>query len=147
DVDVFYSGSWHHLYEGTFVSAWVEKALASARTITAFRFRFWNDQALPSVADAILYEVDFYEPITPILTTPAVTDILITTATGNGNVTNTGGDTITKRGVCWNKTGSPTVADSKTEEEGSFGIGAFTASMTELTVGTKYYVRAYAISP
>jgi hypothetical protein len=77
-------------------------------------------------------------------TTQAVTAILSTTATGNGNITALGGENATKRGICYNLTGSPTVADSKVEESGSFGTGAFTESLINLSPGTTYHVKAYA---
>jgi len=80
----------------------------------------------------------------PVLTTPAVSDILMLTATGKGNITDTGGENATKRGVCYNLTGNPTIADSKVEETGTFGTGAFTEAITGLTLGTKYYVKPYA---
>jgi len=78
------------------------------------------------------------------VTTQAVSAIGETTATGNGNITATGGENATKRGVCWNTTGNPTVADSKSEQIGSFGTGAFSRPMTGLARGEKYYVKAYA---
>lgn len=78
----------------------------------------------------------------PTVTTQAVSDITDTTATGNGNVTDDGGDTITERGICWNTTGTPTTVDSTATSAGT--TGAFTASMTGLTSDTTYYVRAYA---
>jgi hypothetical protein len=80
----------------------------------------------------------------PTVTTQAVTSVTATTATGNGNVTSDGGASITERGVCWNTTGTPTTADSKATSAGT--TGAFTASITSLTSGTLYYVRAYAIN-
>jgi len=80
----------------------------------------------------------------PTVTTQAVSDIAPVTATGNGNMTDNGGENASKRGVCWNTTGNPTVADSKSEETDSFGVGAFTRPMTGLTPGQLYYVRAYA---
>lgn len=82
--------------------------------------------------------------VKPTVTTPAVTNILSTTATGNGNITDTGGENCTKRGICYNLTGSPTVADSKVEETGSFGTGAFTENLINLSPGTTYHVKAYA---
>ena len=81
---------------------------------------------------------------TPTVTTQAVTDILSTTATGNGNITALGDETPTKRGVCWNITGSPTVDDDISEETGEFGTGAFDVEMTGLEPGVHYYVKAYA---
>lgn len=89
-------------------------------------------------------EVNFTTLSTPIVTTQRVIEIFHHRATGNGNITDIGGETPTKRGACWNTTGTPTVADNKAEEDGSFGTGAFTVTMTGLAIGQKYYVRAYA---
>jgi len=84
-------------------------------------------------------------PVTaPTVTTQAVSDICAITATGNGTITDTGGENCSKRGVCWNIGGNPTVADDKSEETDSFGTGAFTRPMTGLTPGQHYYVKAYA---
>jgi len=80
----------------------------------------------------------------PTVTTQAVTDIGKLTATGNGKIINTGGENCDKRGICWNTTGNPTVSDSKSEQTGSFGTGAFSRSMTGLSRDQTYYVRAYA---
>ena len=90
--------------------------------------------------------IDYTAFSIPTVTSQAVSDILSTTATGNGNITATGGINATKRGVCWNTTGSPTTADDKVEASGDFGTGAFTADLTELSPGVKYYVKAYAIN-
>ncbi|GAI95150.1 unnamed protein product, partial [marine sediment metagenome] len=89
-------------------------------------------------------QVEFTTGEAPTVTTQAVSDIAPVTATGHGNITDIGGENCTKRGVCWNKAGNPTVADSKSEETGSFGTGAFTRPMTGLMPGQLYYVRAYA---
>jgi len=83
----------------------------------------------------------------PTVTTQEASSIDVHQATLNGTVTNTGGANCTKRGICWNLTGTPTVTDSKTEETGDFGIGTFTEAMTSLLRGTLYYVRAYAYNP
>ncbi|GAI72097.1 unnamed protein product, partial [marine sediment metagenome] len=96
-------------------------------------------------ADTQLYvEITHSAVVAPTVTTPAVSDIGTTTATGNGNITDNGGENCSKRGVCWNTTGNPTVADSKSEETDSFGTGAFARPMTGLTPGQHYYVKAYA---
>jgi len=76
------------------------------------------------------------------ITTTAITDIKQTTATSGGILPVDGGETITACGVCWNTTGSPTISDSKTNNE--TGTGSFTSSLTGLIPGTLYYVRAYA---
>ena len=82
--------------------------------------------------------------VAPTVTTQAVTGIGGYTAIGNGNITDTGGVNATKRGICWNTTGNPTISDNKSEQTGSFGTGAFTRSITGLSPNVKYYVKAYA---
>lgn len=49
---------------------------------------------------------------------------------------------VTARGVCWSTSQNPTVSGSHTTD-GS-GTGSFTNSITGLSSGTTYYVRAYA---
>ena len=78
----------------------------------------------------------------PIVITASVSNIGQNTATSGGNVTSDGGATVTARGVCWSTSSNPTTANSKTTD-GS-GTGIFVSSITSLTGGTLYYVRAYA---
>jgi hypothetical protein len=78
----------------------------------------------------------------PTLTTASVTNITNTTATGGGNITGDGGNAVTERGVCWSTSVNPTTADNKTSD--GAGTGSFTSSITGLSSGTLYYVRAYA---
>jgi uncharacterized protein (TIGR02145 family) len=79
----------------------------------------------------------------PVLTTTAVTDILQTTAISGGNITSQGGSSVTARGVCWSLATAPTIALTTKTSDGP-GTGSFSSSLTGLTAGTKYYVRAYA---
>lgn len=78
------------------------------------------------------------------LTTDTVTVITSTTAVSGGNITADGGDAIASRGVCWNTSTNPTIANSKTTD-GS-GTGAFVSNLTNLMAATTYYVKAYAIN-
>ncbi len=78
----------------------------------------------------------------PVLTTAAVTDITPTSAVTGGNITSDGGDSVTARGVCWNTTTDAVTAGNHTADGSS--TGSFISSLTELTGGTLYYVRAYA---
>jgi uncharacterized protein (TIGR02145 family) len=78
----------------------------------------------------------------PSVTTAAVTNITITTATSGGNVTSDGGATITARGVCWSTGSNPTLSDPHTND--GTGTGTFVSNITGLTPNTLYYVRAYA---
>lgn len=87
------------------------------------------------------------------VTTEAVTVIKSDIATGNGTITDAGGETADKRGVVWSTSthadpGNVAPASSaysgKTEETGNFNTGAFTEVMTGLIRNTTYYVRAYS---
>ncbi len=78
----------------------------------------------------------------PSVATSAVTSITSTSAVGGGNVTSDGGATVTARGVCWALTANPTISGSHVQN-GS-GTGSYTCSLTGLTPGTTYHVRAYA---
>jgi hypothetical protein len=78
----------------------------------------------------------------PTITSSPISNILLNTATGGGNVTSDGGTTVTERGVCWSDSHSPTVADNKTSD-GS-GTGSFSSNIIGLKANGFYYVRAYA---
>jgi hypothetical protein len=78
----------------------------------------------------------------PTVTTNEVTNITPTTATGNGNVTNDGGDDVTERGVCWSTSHNPTIDDNHANN--GTGTGEFTVEISDLTANTTYYVKAYA---
>ncbi len=82
------------------------------------------------------------KPTPPIITTTSVNAISYTTAASGGEVTNEGGAPVVSKGVCWNTSADPTIANSKTTEIG--GSGPFTSNISSLTPNTMYYVRAYA---
>ena len=78
-------------------------------------------------------------PVT--ITTTAPTHATMKTENSGGNVLSNGGFTITAAGVCWNTTGSPTIANPHTHD--STAIGIFSSTLTGLTQNVLYYVRAY----
>jgi hypothetical protein len=78
----------------------------------------------------------------PTVTTTEVTGITETTALSGGYISNNGGSAVTARGICWNISPSPTTDNFKTSN--GTGTGVFTSYMTDLTLNTQYYVRAYA---
>jgi uncharacterized protein (TIGR02145 family) len=78
----------------------------------------------------------------PVLSTADVTEIKQLTAQSGGIITSDGGLVISARGVCWSTSDNPTIEDNKTSN--GAGAGSFTSELTGLTLGTTYYVRAYA---
>ena len=78
----------------------------------------------------------------PTVLTNAVSNIMENTATCGGNITNNGGTNVIARGICWSTSPNPTLNDNFTTN-GS-GTGEFTTTLTGLTSGSTYYIRAYA---
>lgn len=78
----------------------------------------------------------------PTVTTAPVTWISTASAVSGGTISDDGGGPVTERGVCWNTSGAPTVADAHTVD-GS-GSGSYVSRLTGLTNGTTYFLRAFA---
>jgi hypothetical protein len=76
----------------------------------------------------------------PSVTTKAVTSVTSTAATTGGDITDEGTSPVTARGVCWSANENPTINDSKTTDGN--GTGSFTSTITGLTPGSTYHVRA-----
>jgi uncharacterized protein (TIGR02145 family) len=82
------------------------------------------------------------DPVLPTLSTSSITDIMLNSATGGGNITSAGGADITARGLCYGTSQTPVIAGTHTSD--GTGAGSFTSALTNLTPNTLYYVRAYA---
>jgi hypothetical protein len=81
-------------------------------------------------------------PTIPTVTTTIASNITLSSASSGGNVTSDGNSPVTARGVCWGTSTGPTINDNKTSD--GTGEGEFASTLTSLSVGTTYYVRAYA---
>ena len=81
-----------------------------------------------------------------IVTTAEPTDITTNSAICGGNVASSDGNYVfvILRGICWSTNPNPTFNDNYIEAGN--GLGSFTASMTDLAIGTTYYVRAFAVT-
>ena len=79
----------------------------------------------------------------PVVTTNPVSNIVNTSATGNGVITAWGGSSIIDRGICWSTSHNPAISNDY-NSVGAGGVGAFNTPIGGLILGTTYYVRAYA---
>ena len=77
----------------------------------------------------------------PTIVTVGATVIAQTSLTLQGQISNTGGASITRRGFQINTVDYP---DVEVYEDGSFGTGFFTLTASSLTPGQTYYFRAFA---
>jgi uncharacterized protein (TIGR02145 family) len=82
--------------------------------------------------------------VVPVLTTTAVSSVSQTTAVSGGIISSDGGASVSERGICWSATGNPTTEDHKTSE--GTGTGSFSTTLSGLSAGTTYHIRAYAIN-
>lgn len=79
---------------------------------------------------------------TPTVTINSVTNVTATSAVCGGSISSNGGFAVTDKGLVWSTSQYPTLNDNHI----SLGSGntPFSGSMTNLLMGTTYYVRAYA---
>lgn len=122
-------------------------AWASTTAINAAEFGFHTNNPVSGGYVSVSYmkiTISYEASSSPVSTTQAVTVITPTTATGNGTTVSSGGSAITERGTVIAVTANPTTADHKDLATGT--TGAYTTSITGLTKGTLYHVRAYAIN-
>ncbi|MEI6577203.1 MAG: hypothetical protein WCO63_13580 [Bacteroidota bacterium] len=75
------------------------------------------------------------------VTTTAVSSISTSGATSGGTISNICGGAVTASGVCWSTSPGPLATGSHTA--GVTAFDSFTSSVSELSSGITYYVRAY----
>ncbi len=80
----------------------------------------------------------------PTVLTGNVTSIQPYSAIVSGQVTATGGISVSSRGICWDTQVMPTTDDPH-NQEGS-GLGTFSSTLNNLIPNTHYYARAYAVN-
>lgn len=87
------------------------------------------------------------DAVAPLVTTNEIADadVLSETATVYASVTSDGGSEVTERGFVWSKKTGPTLENAESIKSGS-GAGNFSATLTDLSIDTEYYLRAYAIN-
>ena len=114
-------------------------SLSGLTNLTAYNVRAY---AINSAGTVYGNQINFSTVSLPTVTTMAVSGVLSTQATSGGNVTSSGGGSVTARGVAYGTSQNPTTF-GLTTVNGS-GTGVFTSSIAGLSPTTLYYVRAYA---
>jgi uncharacterized protein (TIGR02145 family) len=82
----------------------------------------------------------------PKLTTLPIVQVSSSHVFSGGKITNDGNAPVSQRGVVWSTTSSPTTESGLGKTIDGGGMGEFTSEITNLTPGTRYYIRAYAIN-
>ncbi len=77
------------------------------------------------------------------LTADSVSNVQSYTATANLTVEKMESSTVSANGLCWNTTGTPTISDNVSTETILSSTGNLQYSLSGLSEGTTYYVRAY----
>ena len=116
---------------------------SSLTGLTAATTYYVRSYATNAIGTSYGTEISFTTlAVAPTLSTTAASSITKYAATSGGTITTNGGSVITASGICWSTSATPTISDSKTTDGTT--MGTFTSSITGLTAGTTYYVRAYA---
>jgi len=78
----------------------------------------------------------------PVISTLEATSVTTTSVVSGGNISSDGGANVTVRGLCYGLISNPSMNDNKTTD--GVGTGNFSHTLSGLTPGTSYHVRAYA---
>ena len=84
------------------------------------------------------------EILAPSVTTVEIKRVTVNNAEIKSIINNNNGGEIISQGICWNTSGFPTINDNITIDE--LSDTTYSSFMTNLVVGTTYYIRAYAIN-
>lgn len=81
----------------------------------------------------------------PTVTSDSITNVGTTTALATGVITAIGSGTPVERGFCYiTGSGTPDYSDTLTSEAWASGTGSYSLTVSSLTCGTYYSIRAYA---
>lgn len=149
DVEILGSGGVSSIlpgYDNLFITGQTHRAISGLTSGTTYfyRVRATNGSITTANSNTISATTTSSGPQPPTVATNAVSNITATTASGGGLVSADGGAAVTARGLVWSRASGPTLGVNDGSVGSGSGTGIFTASLTGLTSGTLYFVRAYA---
>jgi subtilisin-like proprotein convertase family protein len=138
------------------LASWLAPANGQTNGTLAGQMQYWNGSAWVTIASGSTGQVLTYTSNGPAwaaggnianlpsVTTSAISSITGISASSGGNVLGDGGIPVTEKGVCWSISTNPTIAGPHSSD--GTGTGSFVSSLTGLSLGSFYYVRAFAIN-
>ncbi|GEM_PF-1885101 len=86
----------------------------------------------------------FLNLVVPVCSTSSEVNLIYNAVNVSGDVTYDGGESITSRGIVYSANSAPTISDNVYYISGT--TGTFTETIKNLTSGTTYYARTFAIN-
>jgi subtilisin-like proprotein convertase family protein len=136
------------------LASWLAPANGQTNGTLAGQMQYWNGSAWVTIAPGSTGQVLTYtingpewsagENVAnlPSVATTSISSITGVSASSGGNILGDGGIPITEKGVCWSTSTNPTIAGPHSSN--GTGTGAFVSNLTGLSLGSFYYVRAFA---
>lgn len=94
---------------------------------------------------AVLFACEQFDPERIVkVETVSIENLDATSCTAQGLILDTGEDGIDQHGFCWSEAGNPSIEDNRNDLGPKGTKGSFSGSLTGLSLGTRYNVRAYA---
>ena len=144
---IYYSGAWHEIGTSTNTPTIISGPWSDVTKVKIRLYNFASQNTIGFIeAGVFLYELEAFGPppvVAPSVVTNDTADVQETSATLNGDITNTGGENADERGFEWGTSLGGPYPNSWTEP-GSFGTGVFSHTVSGLNSGTMYYFRAKA---
>lgn len=136
---------------------WLDGLIGEVRIYKSFESQNWYNTHYNNQSDnANFWTAGSWQttgPSAPSVLTSAVDNIKDTSGDGNGSIDSENGATPDERGFVFDTTSysdpgntspSSSAYSNSVNETGSYSTGSYSLTMSGLTAGTKYYVRAYA---
>lgn len=130
--------------DGTGVGKFTSAIIGLAPGTTYYVRAYVTNSIGTSYGDEMSFETQAVKPTvsTNILNNDVISELRMPFL--GGNVISTGGAEVTEKGVVWSTSPNPTVEQNKIS--GGGGLGEFEVWLSEPSVATRYYIRAYAIN-